>query len=544
MTSTYRLSSRVCLAGLFAATLAACGGGGGGGDGGSAPPPPAPAPNSGTRVTNCTVAFVPGSLLADAPGTGPLVGFLPGSLLAAAPVDPSLQRSGISPLLGLSGYHPQRVLVGLNASQAAQLGKQSVGGDADLSALGLRQLSQINLATQSLVKTSAGGADAAAASAVAVYEISEPGLSVPQAIERLQQSGKVAYAEPDYQMRKSATPSDTYYGEMWHMKNTGQNGGVAGNDIGAETAWNLSTGSGNMVVAVMDDGLLTGHPDFAGNLWTNPKEIPGNGIDDDANGIVDDVNGADVVLNSGNVQPYNRQDSDHGTMVSGFVAARGNNSLGVVGVNWSAKLMTVKIEGPGPDYSLFTSDFVKGINYVVKQKAAGVNVRVLNISYGVSAASQSLRDALASAGNAGVLVVAASGNEGTNVPSYPGSYDLPNIINVGATNRFNEFAEFSNYGPTVDLYAPGQNVVTTSSRASVTDGSLVAPNYRRINGTSFSSPIVAGAAALLWDREPGQTLAQVRARLILTAAPYVDSAQAGAGKLNLPAAMNAKASCS
>jgi subtilisin family serine protease len=350
----------------------------------------------------------------------------------------------------------------------------------------------------------------------ATFDIKDTGLTARQAMDRLMSTGLIEYIEVDAQQKKLLAPNDTNYGQQWHLKNT-LAGGIPGADINVEVAWNTNTGSGNQVVAVIDDGLLLSHPDFAGNIWTNPLEVANDGIDNDGNGIVDDVNGADVVLMNGNVNPYNRDASDHGTQVAGTIAARGNNSAGVTGVNWSAKIMVLKIEGPDTGnaqtaYSTYTSDIVKSINYVVARKQAGVNVRVINISYGGLFYSQSYKDALLAAMNNGILVVIAAGNDGTDDTlsvGYPSRYRLPNVISVGSLTRNNERSSFSNYGSYVHLFAPGSEIYTTSSRPTA---------YTSTNGTSFASPIVAGAAALIWDQYPSLNWEQVKSKLLNTAA--------------------------
>jgi subtilisin family serine protease len=327
------------------------------------------------------------------------------------------------------------------------------------------------------------------------------------------------------QLRKSLLPNDPYFGSAWHLKNTGQYGGVVGNDIGAELAWNRATGTGNTVVAVIDDGLFIDHPDLSPNLWRNPREVA-NGLDDDGNGIVDDLHGADMVQGIGEVRPYSpRLDSDHGTMVAGIIAARGNNNEGSSGVMWGAQMMALKIEGPESScYSLFVSDFVKALNYVVAQKRAGVNVRVANISYGGVSDTQTYRDALTAAGNEGILVVVAAGNDSSSSSAalgFPSGWQLPNVLSVGALTPANTRASYSNYGPLVNIFAPGEQMLTTSMFASNPgDGSFFQPGYRVVNGTSFSAPVVSGAAALILDAYPGSSMAAVRSRLLAAAVPF------------------------
>lgn len=173
-----------------------------------------------------------------------------------------------------------------------------------------------------------------------------------RAIEALRKRPDVIYAEPNYIHRKSVVPHDTFYGDQWSLKNTGQSGGVVGADIDAELAWNTTTGSRDVVVAVIDEGIDVSHPDLQANIWRNPGEIQGNGIDDDGNGYVDDLNGYDFFNNDATVfdgpgtNPHGTTIDAHGTHVAGTIGATGNNSLGVVGVNWQVSLMSLKFLGP------------------------------------------------------------------------------------------------------------------------------------------------------------------------------------------------------
>jgi subtilisin family serine protease len=440
-------------------------------------------------------------------------------------------------------YHPTRILVKLidTPQTTSAQAKASAFG-----AMGLRQMTGFtgtqSLSKQSSAKTSPNG--------MAIFEITNPTLTVPQAVEQLQRSGLVVYAEPDYFLKKQLAPNDPSYGIYWHLKNTGQSFGVAGNDINAEVAWNTTTGTGQVVVAVIDDGVKYDHPDLAANMWSSagtprvvvPGDTSGSG------GVTDDANGANLAISRGigetSVLPYNLDDSDHGTMVSGFIGAAGNNTTGGSGVSWNVKVMALKIEGP--DLSTSTSSFVNAIRYAIAKKAAGVNLRVINISYGGYFSSQAYKDALEEANTAGILVVIAAGNDGSNderTVGFPSGYKTPNLISVGALTRNNTRATFSNYGSLVHLFAPGANVPTTSSRASPPSG-YIAPYYRYTDGTSFASPIVAGAAALLWMQYPSETALQIKARLLNSTTPFLSTAESMAGgKLNLGAAITNPVPC-
>jgi subtilisin family serine protease len=289
------------------------------------------------------------------------------------------------------------------------------------------------------------------------------GATVGEALARFRRRADVSYAEPDYEITTSATtPNDSRFGELWGMNNTGQsvNGHPAGQpdaDIDAPEAWDLTTGSAAIKVAVLDTGVALDHPDLAPNIWTNPGEVPGNGKDDDGNGFVDDVHGWDFADGSNNPQDEN----GHGSHVAGTIGAAGNNDAAgagptdVVGVNWHVALMPVRIlaaDGTG-----FVSDEVSGINYAMQNGA-----RVVNMSFGHPDFSQAEHDAIAAATN--TLFVTAAGNDMLSVdtnPTYPCSLGLPNMLCVAATRGDDRLASFSNYGNTVDIAAPGLDVLST-----------------------------------------------------------------------------------
>jgi subtilisin family serine protease len=341
-----------------------------------------------------------------------------------------------------------------------------------------------------------------------------------RAIESLNSRSDVLYAEPNYIRVKQVTPNDPRFVDMWNLKNTSGVGfGVAGADIKAEQAWNVTKGSRSIVVAVIDEGIDVNHPDLQPNLWTNPAEIPGNGLDDDSNGFIDDVNGFDFVHNDGSVYdgPGTNPDGsiidEHGTHVAGTIGATGNNGLGVVGVNWEVSLMSLKFLGPTGGTS---ANALKAFSYAKMMRelwissngTKGANVRVTNNSYGNIGFSQSEADAIDTLNAAGILFVAAAGNESLNnnqIGHYPGSYDVPNIISVASTDRFDRLSTFSNYGSnTVHIGAPGTSILST----------VPGGNYAVNEGTSMATPHVAGAAALVLTQHPEFTVSRLRAALI------------------------------
>ena len=276
-------------------------------------------------------------------------------------------------------------------------------------------------------------------------------------------------------------------------------------------------------MAVIDTGVDYTHPDLASNIWTNPGEIAGNGIDDDHNGFVDDVHGYDFVNNDGNPMDDNR----HGTHVAGTIAAAGNNGLGVTGVNWSSSIMALKFLSSGGSGS--TSDAIRAVNYATMMKTTyGVNVRLTSNSWGGGGYDQSLYNAIQSGGNAGILFVAAAGNSGTNndaSPFYPASYNLDSIIAVAATDDCDQLADFSCYGATsVDLAAPGVDIYST----------VPGNAYASLSGTSMATPHVSGVVALACAVAPAASRAEVRQAVLGGADPLASltGRVATGGRLN------------
>jgi subtilisin family serine protease len=329
--------------------------------------------------------------------------------------------------------------------------------------------------------------------------------SISAAIERVRPF--VMYAEPDYVVHTTNTPNDPSFNLEWGMKNTGQtvNGdpGSAGADIRATQAWDIFTGDPNFVIADIDTGLQLDHPDFAGNVWTNPGEIPGNGIDDDGDGFIDDVNGWNFY--DGNSNPADQ--NGHGTHTAGTVGANGNNSKGVAGVNWHCKIMPIRAFSPAGGGTV--SICVSCIQFAVLK-----GVKVSNNSWGSSTFNvQSLHDAIANSASIGHIFVCAAGNNAQNndtVGFYPASWSLDNMIVVAATTNEDARASFSNYGlNTVHLGAPGNNVYSTWFGSS----------YQYDSGTSMATPHVAGAVALVWGANPGFTYQQVKYRILSTVRP-------------------------
>ncbi|WP_197705457.1 S8 family serine peptidase, partial [Dolichospermum compactum] len=333
--------------------------------------------------------------------------------------------------------------------------------------------------------------------------------SVETALATYRNSSLFEYIEPDYIVTKAATPNDPSFGQLWGLHNTGQSGGTPDADIDAPEAWDIQTGNPNLVIGVIDTGVDYNHPDLVGNIWTNPGEIAGDGIDNDNNGYIDDVRGWDFAYNDNNPSDVD----GHGTHVSGTIAGKGNNGVGVTGVAWNAKIMPLKFLNDQGSGTL--SAAILAINY-----ATAKGVKLTNNSWGGGGYSQALYDAINAAGQAGALFIAAAGNSSANAdinPMYPAAYNLANIISVASTTRTDSLSSFSNYGLTsVDLGAPGSDIYST----------LPNNSYGTLSGTSMASPHVAGAAALVWSQNPTWTAQQVKNTLMQTG----DSISALAGK--------------
>lgn len=306
-------------------------------------------------------------------------------------------------------------------------------------------------------------------------------------IESLMATGLYEYVEPDYFVTANNVPTDQAYndGTLWGLKNTGQRGGVSGADIRAEEAWATTVGSPDVIVAVIDTGIDYNHPDLQANMWRNPGETPGNGIDDDGNGFIDDVHGINAITMSGDPM----DDNDHGTHCAGTIAAQANAGGPHVGVAWNARLMALKFLSASGGGSI--SGAITCVDY-----ATAMGAHISNNSWSGSGYSQGLFDAITANRDAGSLFVAAASNDYSNndiYPMYPASYQVDNIIAVAAMNRFDNKADFSNYGArSVHIGAPGADIYS----------SLAGGGYAEFDGTSMASPHVAGVAALVWSAFP------------------------------------------
>jgi subtilisin family serine protease len=291
------------------------------------------------------------------------------------------------------------------------------------------------------------------------------------------------YAEPNYVLHALDTPNDPSFPQQWNLQNNGQDGGTSGADIHATQAWNLTTGSPKVVVAVIDSGIDYPHPDLAANTWSNSAPFSQT-IDGVSINCAVGTHGYNAITNT--CDPMD--DNGHGSHISGIIGAVGNNGVGVTGVNWAVQVMACKwLDATGAGAA---SDAITCLDFVKAMKDSGMNIVATNNSWGGSF-SQAMSDAIQVQQQDGILFIAAAGNnfcDNDVVAVYPADFFLPNIISVAATNRFDQLAAFSDFGPqSVHLGASGQEILST------TPGNT----YAVMSGTSMAAPQVTGVAALL-----------------------------------------------
>ena len=322
------------------------------------------------------------------------------------------------------------------------------------------------------------------------------GLSVRDAIIKYMEDPAVEYAEPNYIKRVSSVPDDPLFSQQWGTTK-----------INAPQAWDITTGNDNVIVAVLDSGIDLNHPDLVNNIWNNTAESCTDGIDHDRDGYVNDCRGWNFVSDNNTPQ----DDNGHGTHVSGIIGAVGNNGIGVAGVMWNVKLMPLKFLDADGNGS--TSDEISAIEFAITHGA-----KVMNASFAGPDFSNSEYDAVSHANNAGILLMAAAGNESANddtTPSYPASFSNPtdpnlvknnlgalfNVISVAATGQNDNLASFSNFGVnSVQVAAPGLSVLSTIPTSA----------YGLESGTSQATPFVSGLAGLLYSQNPNLSYLQVR----------------------------------
>ena len=356
------------------------------------------------------------------------------------------------------------------------------------------------------------------------------GRRVDEVISELRASGDVVAAQPNYIRRITgpapALPNDFF----WTNQATYGFYGMA--KIRADQVWlTYTTGDSNVIIADIDTGVQYTHPDLAGNMWTNPGEIPNNGLDDDANGYVDDIYGIDTYNNDSNPM----DDNGHGTHTAGTFGAIGNNGpgfaggTGLVGVNWTVKILACKFlnaAGSGSD-----AGAIACLNYITALKNRGINIRVSSNSWGSERGGGPvptvLKNAIDSAGNAGIINIFAAGNGGADgigdnidtFPFDPASLTSPSIVSVAASNSTDGRASFSNFGAiAVDLAAPGVSILSTYIGANYSCYGEPC-GYQYLSGTSMATPHVAGAAALLIAQQPSLPVSGIKSLLLTGAAP-------------------------
>ncbi len=309
----------------------------------------------------------------------------------------------------------------------------------------------------------------------------------------------IAFGAMPLAVFSAVVPNDPYFKEQWYLQK-----------IKADLAWERIKASPNITIAVIDSGVQIDHPDLQANIWVNQNEIAGTGLDDDNNGFIDDIHGWDFVSNTADPSPkfdagWSESGLSHGTMVAGIIGAVGNNNIGVSGVTWQAKIMPLRVlnnQGEGR-----ISDVVRAIDYAINNGADIINLSFVGFTY-----SASLQAAINRATEAGVIVVAAAGNEQINgqgfntddVPIYPACYGANNplVIGVAATDALDQKTDFSSYGfACIDIAAPGVSFFNTITKgANRLQPNLLYDGYW--SGTSMSAPVISGTLALIAEINP------------------------------------------
>jgi subtilisin family serine protease len=356
------------------------------------------------------------------------------------------------------------------------------------------------------------------------YLFHSKGFAADAVIRFLSQQPDVEFAEPNYLVHADDTvPNDTRFSELWGFSNSA----TPGADIGAVKAWDVSTGTSSVVVGVIDTGVDYNHQDLSANIWSAPTSFTVN-ISGTNFTCPTGSHGFNAITNT--CDPMD--DNDHGTHVSGTIGAVGNNSLGVVGVNWTTRIIGAKFLSSSGSGS--TANAIRAIEFLVQAKqifGASANVRVLSNSWGGGGFSQALLDEINIANANGMLFVAAAGNstrDNDAVPFYPASYDAPNVIAVAATDQHDALASFSNYGAeSVDLGAPGIFVLSTTRNNT----------YKSFSGTSMATPHVSGTAALVLSKCALNTAA-LKSNLLANVTPLASMASTlSGGRLNADASL-------
>ena len=394
--------------------------------------------------------------------------------------------TGLLPVLAEPVHHPDRLIVTLQATEQSQQ-LQSLQRLSNLQPVAqqVRHFSQLR--DKAVVQR-------------------RPEQSLVQLKSQLLALPSVRAVELDYKVRKTQQPNDSLYSQQWHLQ--------ALPGIQAEQAWASTTGSADLVVAVIDSGVDYNHPDLVANIWNNPLEQE-NGQDDSGNGYIDDVRGIDTANNTSDPMDVD----GHGTLVAGIIAAAGNNGQGVAGVNWQLQILPCKFLdelGEG-----FTSDAIECLDYILDLKVNhGIPIVATNNSWGSPTFSEALYQAVQKHHEAGILFVASAGNSGSNLPFYPAAFDLPNVISVAAHDDEGQLASFSNFGRGhVSLSAPGVGILSTYIQE---DAASEEAAYAFSSGTSMAAPVVSGLAALLKAARPELDAQGLKHHLLVGGASAID----------------------
>lgn len=345
---------------------------------------------------------------------------------------------------------------------------------------------------------------------------------------------EVEYAEPNYEIKLDENegplvpvlPHDPQFEDQWALSNSGQRGGKKGADISAPLAWAKTTGSEDVVVAVLDTGVDYNHEDLSSNMWTRPDSLAP--YHDKELGTIDDSNGFNAIDNDSDPM----DDNGHGTHCAGIIGAEGENDLGIAGVNWKVKIMPLKFMNAGGSGT--TKDAIEAISYAIDRKKAGVNVRIISASWGSTQRSRALEAVIRKAYENDILFVAAAGNASTDndrLPHYPSSYNVPNVISVAALDRNDQLASFSNFGvKSVAIAAPGVDILST----------WLGNGYEEKSGTSMATPVISGVAALVLAEHPKMTVDELRKKLMASTDPIValKGKTVTAGRINAAKALD------
>jgi subtilisin family serine protease len=346
----------------------------------------------------------------------------------------------------------------------------------------------------------------------------QPGFDPVAAARDLVATDQFVAASPNYQFELFVMPNDPYLSSQWAVHSANDA------DIDMPEAWDIEQGDPAVVIAIVDTGLDWGHPDLAPNVWHNPGEIPGNGVDDDANGFIDDVYGWDCGDNDSDPrpEPYLEAGIDvgfHGTHCAGIAAARTNNALGIAGASWGCAVMGLKVTSASGSFT--TQAVTNAFLYAIQAE-----VDVISMSFGGTFQDFGFMQSLVDdATQAGIVCVAAAGNDNSGVVFYPAGLD--NVLAVGATNQLNQRAAFSSYGAWVDVAAPGEHIwscvqtnyswdlLTQLLFALLYEWDGVNP-YMYSDGTSMACPLVAGVCALVRSAAPWLSAEEVAQQVIDT----------------------------